>query len=489
MDEDIVYTSKMGGLFVFPQGHTHPGEYVGCTDGADISEPKGDIELMRCFDVWGKWKTVGHKRATPGPVTTTLTSLTFSTRTWLERLRGKFGLIYLQRDGGRADTFTNWTRALILDDVRVTTKTFTGTVKRETEDDSTRAFALTARPPVIECVPVTAGAVITGIAQSFEDVAMLRTKQYGIYPVQYGVASCFPPAGITAHVYYTRDGGRSWTDTAAQPGFTVTRAAMAATIIDMGNGVVRLLVAEESGVGTQGRVAYSDDWGATWHLVNIGGAAAGHGPTMPTTLFALDSQHVWIATNHGFIYFSSDAGETWTVQEAGVLVAGTYVSLKFLSDGMTGYAVSSAGALVKTVDGGENWAFAPDDPAAHGASYANAMTLQPGGNVWIAADNGLYVSEDGGNTWSTRIYANHTISTELYSMAFANDWVGFGFAIDSSFGHIELIRTIDGGNSWQAIPIDDPAALGTAIFAGDENYAIAVGWTTLATGYLALIQE
>jgi len=60
----------------------------------------------------------------------------------------------------------------------------------------------------------------------------------------------------------------------------------------------------------QGKVAYSDDDGATWNVKLIGGAADGHGATDGGCLAAVDFNHIWLASALGFIYFSADGGVT-----------------------------------------------------------------------------------------------------------------------------------------------------------------------------------
>lgn len=332
-----VLTSRFGSVWVFPEGPNHPGQYIGCVDADDIAEPQGDVTLIRCFDVWGKWKVVGEKMSAPDPVTTTLTQLTYKTRTWLERNRGEYGLILLQRDGGRADSFTNWVRALILQNVHNTSKTYGGVMKRETEDETTRAFAISATPPVIECVDVTGRRLATTELKNFADIAMLTTDT-GILPYKYGVAVTKADVAIKAEVWLTDDGGQSWNAAATLP-FAVNEDLRSCAILDMGGGIRRIIVGLLAPAGAQGKIAYTDDDGATWSVVNIGGATAGHGSFSSGTIFALDEHHIWMASAEGYIYFSSDAAQTWVVLEAGAITTDEYLKIDLTDDGLYGYAV------------------------------------------------------------------------------------------------------------------------------------------------------
>lgn len=485
MTEPTAFTAKDGGLWVFPEGPNHPAQYIGCTDSDDIASPQGTIDLIRCFDPNGNYKVVGQKINPPDPVTSTLTSLTFKTRTWLERNRGIYGLAFLSRDGGRADTFTNWQRALILKDVRNTSKTYGAPVKREEDAEVTRAFEISATPPVIECVEVEGGRKTTTNPYHFNDVAMLPTD-VGILPVKEGVAVADAGGVAKAQVWVTHDGGDTWANTAAQPFAITTDDIVACAIVDMGNNLHRLIVSLRAPAGAQGKTSYSDDDGATWHSVNLGGAAAGHGCTHGGGIFALDEHHVWLCSAAGYIYFSSDAGETWTAVESGIATAGDYAAIKFTADGLNGFAVAEAGIVVSSTDGGLNWAVTGASIAAVPDLFA--LDVRSADFVWVGGDTGgIWFSEDGGDTWTQRTGWIGSGVGVVNGIAFANDYCGF-MICDNATPHGKVYRTIDGGYTWQAITSAANDGL-TALFVGDENYALYTGLISTALGFLGLVAE
>jgi photosystem II stability/assembly factor-like uncharacterized protein len=482
--EPGVLTSKLGAIWVFPDGPNNEGQYVACTDLDAITEPLGDVELIRCFDVFGKWKTVGQKQSPPDPVTTTLTSLTFPTRTWLERIRGSYGLIFLERDGGRADLFTNWKRALILSDVRNTEKVYDNIVKRETEAEATRAFSVTADPPVIECVNVTGVRVSSSNVDGFNDVAMLTTDE-GILPVKYGVAVCDGHAAVKANVYLTSDGGQTWTSTAAQP-FAVAENIEACAILDMGNNIHRIIAALEAPAGAQGKIAYSDDNGATWNVVNVGGAAAGHGALGGGAIFALDDHHMWLASAAGYIYFSADAGETWTAQDAGVATAGDYFQVKFEGQGMHGYAVAETGVVVRTVDGGVSWVACTTTITA--TPDVISVAVIDSDTAWVGtATGGLWFTTDAGVTWTQRTGWVGSGAGKVHAVGFVNDYVGFMLS-DTAAPVGRVLRTIDGGFNWTVLTSDANNGL-TSMFVGDSNYIVYTGLVSSGTGFIGFLAE
>ena len=61
MAQDDSFNSGDGALFVQINGPNTKPVYAGCTTVDDISEPLGDIELVRCFDPSGRcWLTTGQ---------------------------------------------------------------------------------------------------------------------------------------------------------------------------------------------------------------------------------------------------------------------------------------------------------------------------------------------------------------------------------------------------------------------------------------------
>jgi len=483
---DQVYTAKQGALWIFPDGPNHPAEYLGCTDVGDVTSPQGDLTLMQCFAAWGGWKTVGKKRGAPGPVTTDLTQLTFLTRSYLERIRGQYGLALLERDAtGRADSFQNWTRALILSKVRNTSKTISGILMHDTDDDTNQGFSVSAWPPAIEAMEIEGSRISSTEVLGFTDVAMLKIST-GITPVKYGVAVTDAAAG-KASVWITDDGGSTWTITALP--FANTQDIKSCAILDMGNDVRRLIVGREgTGAAVQGQTAYSDDDGVTWVVVSLGGATAGHGPTMGGSIFALDMHHVWLASVTGRIYFSDDAGQSWAVQNAGLICVTPYTGIKFLSDGMTGYAVTSAGVVVKTVDGGINWMAC--SAAVTGVPDLTCLEIRDADNVWVGdVANELWFTEDGGDSWTQRVgwYGSGGATGEIRSISFANDYVGFMLAYAGA-AKAYLYETIDGGATWQQLQGASNSGL-AAMYVGSENYVVYVGAVNAGFGFIGISQE
>lgn len=484
MADDYILTTKSGGLWVFPDGPNHAAQYIGCTDVGDIAEPLGDIELIRCFDVRGDYKTVGEKVTAPGAITASLTQLTYQTRTWLERVRGKYGFAVLDRTSGRADTFNNWVRAFILQGVRNTNRTYTNLLHHVDDNETTQGFDVTAVPPVIKVVITEGSRVTTTEPYAFNDVAFLEADS-GIIPLKYGVAVADGQAAAKGKVWISDDGGASWTDSAAQP-FAVNEHIKACAILDMGSGLRRIIVSKEgTGGAVQGQTAYSDDDGATWTVVSIGGAAAGHGCVKGQSIFALDEHHVWLVSAAGFIYFSDNGGSSWTAQESAVITAGDYQAIDMSEDGSFGYAVAEAGIVAKTIDG---VAWNACNATITAVPDVLCVHARDEDNVWVGtATGGLWYTEDGGDTWAQRSGWVGSGAGEVHAVWFADDFVGFMLS-DTAAPVGRVLQTIDGGYTWKVLTSDANDGL-TCMAGGDENYIVYAGLISAGTGFIGVVTE
>lgn len=147
-------TSENGALWVQPGGPNTEPLWLSCFSADDITDPGAGRELIQCFDAMGNYHTVGVKHTAPEAITTTLTGLSSITRNWLDKIRGAFGLFLLQRDGGRADNFTNWQRALILQDAEIGERGISNILHRSESNETERSYSVTAFPPLLDIIRV-----------------------------------------------------------------------------------------------------------------------------------------------------------------------------------------------------------------------------------------------------------------------------------------------------------------------------------------------
>jgi len=97
-----------------------------------------------------------------------------------------------------------------------------------------------------------------------------------------------------------------------------------------------------------GKIALSRDAGQTWSLVTAIGTSS------INDVECVSSYLWWAATSTG-LFYTTDAGVTWTEKvPVGAAAAGVYAQVNF-ANAEVGYAVSSAGTVYATWNGGYSW--------------------------------------------------------------------------------------------------------------------------------------
>lgn len=187
-------------------------------------------------------------------------------------------------------------------------------------------------------------------------------------------------------------------------------------------------------------------------------------------IFFVDQAHGWYGNGEGKLYKTSDGGLTWSKQWE---QPGTFIrALGFVSEkvGLLGNVgtdyfpgVTDDTPLYRTDDGGNTWkpvTFSGARPKGicaidvlhtafinHG-SLGDKVTVRAGGRVGGPAY--LMTSRDGGTTWSSEDLSGHTAM--ILDIKFINERVGFiagASDVDVEKAHALILRTDDGGRSWQ----------------------------------------
>jgi photosystem II stability/assembly factor-like uncharacterized protein len=175
-----------------------------------------------------------------------------------------------------------------------------------------------------------------------------RTKRDGF--ATWGSYAYNDPLGL----FVTHDAGRTWYRTAVPP--VCQRAcgfSSAPQFFTNQDGVISVvLTVREEAVS---RFLVTHDGGRSWHLMPFHGLD-------PTTVWPwdfLDAQHAWItlvpaaSVRPASLARTQDGGQHWTVLMPNVNVR-RITLLDFVTP-CTGFAVSRAGVLIKTTDGGATW--------------------------------------------------------------------------------------------------------------------------------------
>ena len=480
-------------IWAQPDGPNTQPQYLGCHEMSDLEDPEGDVNLAYCPDPArsGGFRVTGSWQGAPGgPPTTTLTVPVGKTGDYLEHWPCPGNLILNKVDCGRRDQFTNRARAFALYRAYRTGRTYQNMAARSPEDEGESMLEVPfAAEDVLYLYGLSAARQSIAALGNLKAIDFLDDAQCGgdCGPArgvgQIGVAAGEPLAGSAADfaaLYITQDGGGTWTAAAADP-FGAGEEIAAVAVFSVGPGAPRILVARSAGgAGDYPEVAYSDDLGATWTVVEVSDVA----DDVVATLYLLDQYNIWAVTDDGYILKSEDGGASWFVQDAGEVAGGESLGAVAFANPRVGYVAGSNNTLAVTEDGGLSWT-AVIGPAAMAAQAATVVGVFSARSVWVGYDSGnLYYTEDGGASWHERSFPGSGAG-EVAALAFVHPMVGW-MLFNPTVGAPRILRTIDGGYTWEplALPTSMPA---NGLCAVDENTVFIAGDVEGTTGFVGKV--
>ncbi len=232
-------------------------------------------------------------------------------------------------------------------------------------------------------------------------------------------------------LYVSTDGGDTWSILAADAfaGRTFSRIAishadplvMFASIMPAGGFPARNAAKGHPQAEDPVGVYRSTDGGTNWTLLAGG---------LPATA----ASDVWIDPSDATIVFAA-IGDIYGPAENGI-----YRSL----NGGDSWAKLSFGGLPTTNNGRISMAIAPSDPLRIYAMITNPASSTGGG----ASTKGVYRSDDGGNTWTSRSPGNIQSTYGWYLSTVLVDPVNPNIVFA---GGLTLVRSTNGGTSWSTI--------------------------------------
>ena len=218
--------------------------------------------------------------------------------------------------------------------------------------------------------------------------------------------------------YRSTDGGATWTEATG-----IGAATRTTCILPLSASVVLW--------GTNDGLKRSTDGGQTFTTMNAGGtgnwawSAIAFSPTEVAIVRATLRPGYRFYFQSGAIYWSGDAGATWSQGSVTGLASFGRVALAAASDGNTGWGLAEdastlsamAKGLLKTTDKGHSWTFVPAPTATGGlfqgignqmtgdgtqAGYNHAIAVHPTNpnQVTVGANLALYRTDDGGLNWN-----------------------------------------------------------------------------------------
>lgn len=143
-------------------------------------------------------------------------------------------------------------------------------------------------------------------------------------------------------------------------------------------------------------------------------------------------------------------------------------------DPQVGWAVNSDGKIIKTSDGGANWVEQFSSPGVYlrCISFANADRGWAG---TLTPSNRLLSSTDGGTTWSSVTGLPSNAPIAVCGISVVNENVVFAAGTNRPNDFPRMMKTTDGGSSWEAWEMSDHASILIDTFFTDDQHGWVVG--------------
>ncbi|OQX78489.1 MAG: hypothetical protein B6D64_06540 [Bacteroidetes bacterium 4484_276] len=311
-----------------------------------------------------------------------------------------------------------------------------------------------------------------------------------------------PAIGWDAKVYHTTDGGETWT--AHNVGIS--------NRLKSGIERIKFFNSYEGRILNANHIYSTFDGGQTWEDRSLFGnenqrwefesfswpnhqtcILAGLGPTIIKTadggitynslvqghtnslwsIHFTDSIHGCVGGLNSLgtvIYFTNDAGDTWHKAEIDTIPYGSRVFALGFSTPSIGWGAGKGSHLYKTTDGGESWT----DTSTGFDYWLRLMSIPDSQNIYLGSTDGYVVkSSDQGNTWVdvSPMIQNHTVEG---GFAFPDSITGYIALENNSTGTGKIIKTVNGGSTWENLDYGDTQTLVCMSFADKQTGIISL---------------
>lgn len=215
-------------------------------------------------------------------------------------------------------------------------------------------------------------------------------------------------------------------------------------------------------VGSKATLMVLSDKGKTWDLRTLherSGDQLFQDRDLYSIRFATDGKTGWIVGEDGLILKTTDGGDNWTVQDSSNPNSLFKVTI---IDPNNAVAVGDNGAIVRTTDGGAHWSSvkAPKDVTLFDVTFVDPQ------NGWSVGEfSCIFKTTDGGQTWSLSYGGNTTDFAvgPFLAIAFTDPQHGLAAGLAG-----DTVVTADGGKTWTAKELPDQVG----------SYAVAIDQAT-----------
>ena len=273
-----------------------------------------------------------------------------------------------------------------------------------------------------------------------------------------------------AGVFLSTDEGASWTPVnSGLPSLSIEAIAI--------DGDDRIYLALYDGGFFQ-----SNDSGASWQSLQDGlaGREVLSVETGPGDL-------AWAGSKYHGVYRSDDQGATWTVRAAATMGMPGFEDLAVSAPTGDVYLAADGGGIYRSANSGIDWQESSDGLPT---TRAHAVASDSAGRLYAGTAEGVFASADGGATWQPA-NAGHEGIPAIGLLIDGDDNVIVILAESIFSFTFSVLRSTDGGTSWQEILNDKNATLPTTAeaWAIDAEDRLYIGGMSMATESIIFSSE
>ena len=202
--------------------------------------------------------------------------------------------------------------------------------------------------------------------------------------------------------------------------------------------------------GSYGGIARTADAGNTWTMTSSYFATS-----LPYSI-AIDpanTQVLYAATGTKGISLSTNGGATWVERNSGLPMSGTDVPMQHVfidpANSQRMFAIDLSGALYRSVTGGASWSRVGGGLPGSETVITVAFDPHDPDRIILGAGEGLYRSMDGRVSWNIM---STPVNTRYVTAIMMDPTVPGVFSLVATGSVVPVLRTVDGGATWEALP-------------------------------------
>lgn len=433
----------------------HKPSYEACMRMQGISQGFGDIESIECPDPynWGKFVEVAQIRGATERPTTTIESRymldALSTLMDLARKGCSFDVHLHMGECTDPSEFNTFKKAVVLESSQLINYSTDELGALSSGDNSeVNESADLSAVDLYEVFPLTmteqAASVVT---DELIDVILCDSVSCGECEDQsdgcdkiYALTMAAGGSPSTpADIVFSLNGGTVWyahdVDTLGAAEEPDALACVGSYIVVVSNETDSIHYALKSEFAAVGDPDFTE--------IATGIVAAGS----PNAIWSAGNK-AFVVGDGGYVYKLEDATAGVEVLSAGSATTDVLNAVHGISETFA-VAVGNNGAVIFTTDG-ETWGSVAVDPTG-GGEHLTGVAVR-GENDWVVVSNAgnMYYTLDQGETWTAKGFPGSGTGV-CRDIVFATSSIGY-LAHDTAAVRGRILRTYDGGYSWQVLP-------------------------------------